>query len=149
MRVKSQPCPTRYESEGAVAGPQRGWVDHREMVVHMDETRRTTIAQIEPFLVASAVVQFTPSQDDEERYAHISRVLNRFDYSCALARPTKGCLRRRATPAATAVSSSRGWSPAGKATVWHLYPTGQALHGSKRPVCAQVHQRGYGVAAGK
>ncbi|MCW8199378.1 hypothetical protein D8B23_13345 [Verminephrobacter aporrectodeae subsp. tuberculatae] len=55
-----------YESEGAVAGPERGWVDHQEMVVSMDETRLTTIAQIEQFLAASAVVQFTPSQDDEE-----------------------------------------------------------------------------------
>ncbi|MCW5220219.1 hypothetical protein D8B23_19920 [Verminephrobacter aporrectodeae subsp. tuberculatae] len=68
----------------------------------MDETRLTTIAQIEQFLLASAVVHFTPSQDDEERYVHISRVLKRFDYSCAPARPTKPvCLRRLITGWAT------------------------------------------------
>ncbi|WP_010105870.1 hypothetical protein [Verminephrobacter aporrectodeae] len=37
------------------------------MLVNMDETRLTTIAQIGQFLVAGAVVQFTPIQDDEER----------------------------------------------------------------------------------
>ncbi|MCW8167017.1 hypothetical protein D8B22_18980 [Verminephrobacter aporrectodeae subsp. tuberculatae] len=36
------------------------------MVLNMDETRLTTIAQIEQFLLASAVVHFTPSQDDED-----------------------------------------------------------------------------------
>ncbi|MCW5321927.1 transposase [Verminephrobacter aporrectodeae subsp. tuberculatae] len=59
----------------------------------MDETRLTTIAQIEQFLVASAVVQFTPSQNDEERYAHISRVLKRFDYP-RLGKADKGVLLR-------------------------------------------------------
>ncbi|WP_138927786.1 hypothetical protein [Verminephrobacter aporrectodeae] len=63
------------------------------MVVNMGETRLTTIAQIEQFLVASAVVQFTPSQDDEERYAHISRVLKRFDYP-RLGKADKGVLLR-------------------------------------------------------
>ncbi|WP_265705558.1 hypothetical protein [Verminephrobacter aporrectodeae] len=63
------------------------------MVVNMDETRLTTIAQIEQFLGASAVVQFTPSQDDEERYAHISRVLKRFDYP-RLGKADKGVLLR-------------------------------------------------------
>ena len=39
-----------------------------------------TIEQIEQFLLASADVAFTAFGGDLERYAHISRVLNRFDY---------------------------------------------------------------------
>ena len=46
----------------------------------MNETRLTAIAQIEEFLCANAVVEFLPGGDDAERYAHISRVLKRFDY---------------------------------------------------------------------
>ena len=42
-----------------------------------DETRLTTIAQIQEFLNACSVVEFSPSGDDVERYAHISRVLKR------------------------------------------------------------------------
>jgi hypothetical protein len=50
------------------------------MVINMNETRLTTIGQIEEFLRANAAVDFLPSGDDAERYAHISRVLKRFDY---------------------------------------------------------------------
>lgn len=50
------------------------------MVINMDETRLTSIGQIRDFLSGSTLVQFTASGNDEERYAHISRVLNRFDY---------------------------------------------------------------------
>ncbi|MDP1957492.1 MAG: hypothetical protein Q8J75_04870, partial [Rhodocyclaceae bacterium] len=46
----------------------------------MNETRLETIEQIEQFLSASAPIEFTASGDDSERYAHISRVLKRFDY---------------------------------------------------------------------
>jgi len=51
------------------------------MVINMNETRLTTIAQIEEFLRANAVIEFLPWGDDAERYAHISRVLKRFDYA--------------------------------------------------------------------
>jgi len=44
------------------------------MVINMNETRLTTIAQIEEFL-RNAVIEFLPWGDDAERYAHISRVL--------------------------------------------------------------------------
>ena len=50
------------------------------MVIDMNETRLTTIAQIEEFLSGSGQIEFTPSGGDLERYAHISRVLKRFDY---------------------------------------------------------------------
>lgn len=50
------------------------------MVINMNETRLTTIAHIEEFLCANAVLEFLPAGDDTERYAHISRVLKRFDY---------------------------------------------------------------------
>lgn len=50
------------------------------MVINMDESQLRTIEQIEQFLAASADVAFTAHGDDLERYAHISRVLKRFDY---------------------------------------------------------------------
>ena len=46
----------------------------------MDESQLRTIEQIEQFLKASAEVSFTAHGSDVERYAHISRVLKRFDY---------------------------------------------------------------------
>jgi len=50
------------------------------MVVNMDESRLCTIEQIEQFLSASTLVEFSKYGDDVERYEHISRVLERFDY---------------------------------------------------------------------
>ena len=50
------------------------------MVVNMDESKLSTIEQIEAFLGASEQVAFTAHGGDTERYAHISRVLRRFDY---------------------------------------------------------------------
>ena len=46
----------------------------------MDESQLRTIEQIEQFLNASAEVAFAAHGGDVERYAHISRVLKRFDY---------------------------------------------------------------------
>ena len=46
----------------------------------MDESRLCTIEQIEEFLSASTLVEFSKYGDDVERYEHISRVLKRFDY---------------------------------------------------------------------
>lgn len=46
----------------------------------MDESRLRTLEQLEDFLSGSGAVAFTPIGDDGERYAHISRVLLRFDY---------------------------------------------------------------------
>jgi len=57
------------------------WVDHPRMVIDMDESRLVTIEQIEQFLAGSAQVGFSAHGNDEERYAHISRVLKRFDYA--------------------------------------------------------------------
>ena len=52
------------------------------MVIHMNETRLTTIAQLQEFLAGSHEIEFTAhdQSNDCERYAHISRVLKRFDY---------------------------------------------------------------------
>lgn len=50
------------------------------MVINMNETQLCTIEQIEQFLIGSAPIEFSTSGDDNERYAHISRVLKRFDY---------------------------------------------------------------------
>jgi hypothetical protein len=50
------------------------------MVINMDESQLRTIEQIEQFLNASGEVAFTAHGGDVERYAHISRVLKRFDY---------------------------------------------------------------------
>ena len=46
----------------------------------MSEVKLDTISKIEEFLLGSAEVKFTPDGNDTERYAHISRVLQRFDY---------------------------------------------------------------------
>jgi len=46
----------------------------------MDESRLRTIEQIEQFLGASTLIEFSRHGDDLERYAHISRVLQRFGY---------------------------------------------------------------------
>lgn len=50
------------------------------MVINMDESRLSTIRQIEEFLSACTQVEFSAHSGDAERYAHISRVLRRFDY---------------------------------------------------------------------
>jgi len=50
------------------------------MVINMNESKLCTIEQIEQFLLASADVAFTAFAGDLERYAHSTRVLNRFDY---------------------------------------------------------------------
>jgi transposase InsO family protein len=63
------------------------------MVINMNETRLETIQQIEQFLSASAAIVFSASGDDSERYAHISRVLKRFDYPQRSKRE-RGLLRR-------------------------------------------------------
>ena len=46
----------------------------------MNETRLCTIEQLEQFLSGCNQIEFTKSGDDGERYEHICRVLNRFDY---------------------------------------------------------------------
>ena len=64
-----------------------------EMVINMDETQLGTIEQIRQFLSGCARVEFSAVGDDSERYAHISRVLKRFDYPrCSKA--DRGLLRR-------------------------------------------------------
>lgn len=50
------------------------------MVINMNEERLETIEQIEDFLSGSAAIEFSVVGDDSERYGHISRVLQRFDY---------------------------------------------------------------------
>jgi hypothetical protein len=51
------------------------------MVINMNESKLCTIEQIEQFLLANAEVAFTAHDGDLERYAHISGVLQRFDYA--------------------------------------------------------------------
>jgi len=48
----------------------------------MNETKLRTIAQLQDFLKATPEVSFSgvDKEDDGQRYAHISRVLKRFDY---------------------------------------------------------------------
>jgi hypothetical protein len=56
------------------------------MVINMNETKLCTIAQLQGFLKATPQVSFSGigEKDDNERYAHISRVLKRFDYPRAV-----------------------------------------------------------------
>lgn len=53
------------------------------MVINMDEAKLRTVAQLQEFLNATQEIKFTgaPGQDDQHRYAHISRVLKRLAYS--------------------------------------------------------------------
>ena len=52
------------------------------MVINMDETKLRSIAQLQEFLDATPDVSFTGTagEANTQRYAHISRVLRRFDY---------------------------------------------------------------------
>ena len=52
------------------------------MVIKMNETKLRTIGQLQDFLKATPEVSFSGigEKDGNERYAHISRVLKRFDY---------------------------------------------------------------------
>lgn len=50
-------------------------------MINMNESQLRTIEQIEQFLKSCALVKFSAYGDDAERYAHISGVLKRFDYS--------------------------------------------------------------------
>ena len=46
----------------------------------MNESKLRTIEQIERFLAGNSEVEFSGYENDRERYAHLSRVLKRFDY---------------------------------------------------------------------
>jgi len=59
----------------------------------MNETRLCTIEQVENFLRGSASIEFSAAGEDAERYAHISRVLERFDYP-RRSKKERGVLRR-------------------------------------------------------
>jgi len=52
------------------------------MMINMNETKLRTIEQLEAFLKATPEIEFIGIAGDagDERYAHISRVLKRFDY---------------------------------------------------------------------
>jgi len=62
----------------------------------MNEAKLCTIAQLQDFLEATPQVSFSGigEKDDSERYAHISRVLKRFDYP----HRTKSERKRSANP---------------------------------------------------
>ena len=51
------------------------------LINQMDESRITTIEPVEPFLAGNSDIKFLKYDSDEERYAHISRVLKRFTYT--------------------------------------------------------------------
>ena len=61
----------------------------------MNESKLTTISQIEQFLAATPEIEFSGIADvgDTERYAHVSRVLKRFDYPARCKRE-RGVLRQ-------------------------------------------------------
>ena len=59
----------------------------------MNESRLRTIAQVEEFLGACALIDFSPVQGEDRRYEHVSAVLKRFDYPGRCKRE-RGVLRR-------------------------------------------------------
>ena len=75
----------------------------------MNESKLTTIAQIEDFLAATPDIEFSGISDarDVERYAHISRVLKRFDTRAVTNERAGFCLSTCAAPPATAAHKSR------------------------------------------
>lgn len=50
------------------------------MIINMNESKLRTIEQIECFLAGNSEVESSGYENDLERYAHLSRVLKRFDY---------------------------------------------------------------------
>jgi hypothetical protein len=50
------------------------------MIINMNESKLRTIEQIECFLAGNSEVEFSGYENDLARYAHLSRVLKRFDY---------------------------------------------------------------------
>ena len=71
----------------------RGAVDHRLMVVDMNESKIRTLEQVRQFLGGTADVQFAFRGDDAARYAHIAEVLRRFGYA-RRKRTERGLLQR-------------------------------------------------------
>jgi transposase InsO family protein len=63
------------------------------MVIDMNETRLTTVAQLRAFLNGTSEVQFQPGSDDAQRYRFITAVLKRFAYR-RLGRADKGTVLR-------------------------------------------------------
>ncbi len=63
------------------------------MVIDMNETRVCSLEQLQAFVEATAQVQFSPSQGEDARYAHIAAVLKRFGYR-RLGRKEKGLVLR-------------------------------------------------------
>jgi hypothetical protein len=51
------------------------------MVINMDETRLKTIFQLQGFLAGTLEVLFCVPGNDEERYAYIVAVAQRFSYA--------------------------------------------------------------------
>src|SRR5258706_2367334 len=63
------------------------------MVIDMNESRLTTMAQLRAFLKGSLEVEFKAASNDVERYGFISTVLQRFRYY-RLSRSDKGVVLR-------------------------------------------------------
>jgi transposase InsO family protein len=63
------------------------------MVIDMNETRLCTLEQLQAFLQATALVQFSPAEGEDARYAHIEAVLKRLGYR-RLGRKHKGLALR-------------------------------------------------------
>jgi hypothetical protein len=63
------------------------------MVIDMNETKLTTLAQLEAFVAGTAAVVFQAKAGEDNRYRHIGEVLRRFCYP-TLKRPDKGIVLR-------------------------------------------------------
>ncbi len=63
------------------------------MVIDMNDSQLSTIAQLRAFLEGTLEVSFTPFADDVARYAHIANVVRRFGYG-RLSKPDKGVVLR-------------------------------------------------------
>jgi transposase InsO family protein len=77
-------------------GGRFGWVrgvDHRAMVIDMNDSRIGTLEQLRRFLDGTLDVQFAPATDAASRYAHVARVVQRFGYA-HLPRPDKQLVLR-------------------------------------------------------
>ena len=88
------------------------------MANDMKEARLTAIEQVEQIFNASTSIEFSVAGEDSERYGHISRVAQRFDYHVGnkCERGALGFLQHNSDYSWTQVI--RAWKAGGTAAVW-------------------------------
>jgi hypothetical protein len=115
----------------------------------MDESLLRTIAQLQEFLKATPDVGFSAHgvDSDNDRYGHISRVLERFDY------PRRSKAERGAVRAYLVRTSGYSRVQLTRLVTLRLGPSGRCTPGQALPcpggaLCAQVQRQRHRAAGG-